>query len=119
MAIDTGVIEDSRRTTTSAAARGRWFRVHVTTDTTTYSGGVFAPEGYEGAAGLLGEPTPFLFLEGAQDLVSGTIEPFLAIDKSVIQSLRVVEGARAESQPAPGFAVEPLLALSECGFPAA
>jgi hypothetical protein len=81
----------------TATARASWPTVRIETDGATYEGQVCVPETKRRLTDALADDRPFLHL--VQVSINGAVErePFLALNKRFIRTVRIVdEGKRAE-----------------------
>jgi hypothetical protein len=73
-------------------ARARWATVEIETDTgARYSGRVFVPETRKRVTDVLVDDRPFLFVTNVTASCSHTVEPFIAINKRFVRTVRIVD----------------------------
>jgi hypothetical protein len=82
---------ETRNRFNQAVSRARWITVSVEMDTSTCVGRVYVPETKKRLSDMLGDDRPFLFLVGALTAGATEPEPFLAINKRFIRSIRLVD----------------------------
>jgi hypothetical protein len=100
------VLVDSRKTSIPASARTRpsggnpgvrasWPTVRIETDGATYEGQICVPETKRRLSDLLADERPFLHLVQVSINGSGDREPFLALNKRFIRTVRIVDDGKA------------------------
>jgi hypothetical protein len=81
-------------------AQPRWATVRVETDNAVYVGRVYVPETRKRLSDLLSDDRPFLNLTDVT--INGeesTPEPYVAINKRDVRTMRVLDEGEAEIQP--------------------
>jgi hypothetical protein len=94
----TGALADTRsRTNGSArASRTTWPTVRIETDAATYVGQVCVPETKRRLSDVLADERPFLHLVQVQINGSDQLEPFLALNKSFIRTVRILDEGKSD-----------------------
>jgi hypothetical protein len=72
-------------------ARARWCTVRIETDRAVYVGRVYVPETKKRLSDVLCDERPFLSLTDVSINGSGTLEPFMALNKQFIHTARIVD----------------------------
>ena len=85
-----------RRATINYAARSRWATVKVETDTAIYVGRLYVPETRKRVSDVLSDERQFLSLTDVSVNHTPGIEPFVAINKSYVRTLRVLHEGDVE-----------------------
>ncbi len=85
----------------SGLSRARWATVRVETDGGVYVGRLFVPETKKRSSDVLCDDRPFLFLTEVSVNDSHDTEPFLAINKRFIKTVRVLHDGVPESIAGP------------------
>jgi hypothetical protein len=93
----------ARAVETGPAARASWPTVRIETDGATYVGAVCVPETLRRFSDLLADERPFLHLVQVSINGSKDLEPFLALNKRFIRTVRIVD----EGKPADLVLVPP------------
>ena len=86
----------SRINGTGIASRATWPTVRIETDLATYVGQVCVPETKRRLSDVLADERPFLHLVQVQINGSEEQEPFLALNKSFIRTVRIVDEGKAD-----------------------
>jgi hypothetical protein len=81
------------------ATRARWATVRVETDGGEFVGRIFVPETKKRATDMLCDERPFIFLTEVSVNRGETIEPFLAVNKRYIKTVRVLHEGEPEAIP--------------------
>src|SRR5687768_1005640 len=81
------------------AQRARWATVRVETDGAVYVGKVFVPETKKRLSDVLCDDRPFLNLTEVSINDGGPLEAFVAINKTFVKNVRVIDEEQAESGP--------------------
>jgi hypothetical protein len=81
------------------AARSRWTTVRIETARGVYEGRVFIPDGKKRLSEVLCDNRPFLNLAEATFDGSGVVEPYVAINKTFIQTVRVLHEGESDLVP--------------------
>ena len=81
------------------AARSRWATVRVETEGSMYVGRVFVPETKKRFSDVLCDERPFLFLTEVSVNESDSVEPFVAVNKEHIKTVRVLHDGDIEAVP--------------------
>lgn len=84
------------------AARARWATVRIETETGTYVGRVFIPENKKRLSDVLCDDRPFLSLTEVTVNDGEHIEPFIAVNKSWVRTVRVLDEGQADLAPVNG-----------------
>ena len=85
----------ARPSSAHPAARADWPTVLIETDGATYEGQVCVPETKRRLSDLLADERPFLHLVQVSINGAGEREPFLALNKSFIRTVRIVDEGKA------------------------
>lgn len=81
------------------AARARRAQVVIKTDAHTYAGTLYVPDGKKRVSDVLCDDRPFVNLTEVSIDGAQALEPFLALNKTVIHSVRIVAEAPADVVP--------------------
>jgi hypothetical protein len=87
------------RITGYAAPRARWATVRIETDNATYVGRVFVPETKKRLSDVLCDERPFISLTEVSINEADAVEPFVAINKSFVRTVRVLHEGDAAVVP--------------------
>jgi hypothetical protein len=83
-------------------ARARWATIRIETDNATYVGKVYIPESRKRLSDMLCDERPFLSMTEVTINDSVHIEPFVALNKQFVKTVRVInegeEGAAASGR---------------------
>jgi len=79
--------------------RARWSTVRIDTANGSYTGRVYRPETKKRLSDVLCDDRPFLFVTEVSIDHDEHVEPFLAINKHFIKSVRVLHEGEAEAAP--------------------
>jgi hypothetical protein len=79
--------------------RARWATVRIETDSSIFVGRLFVPETKKRSSDVLCDDRPFLFLTEVSVNESHDTEPFLAINKRFIKTVRVLHEGAPEAVP--------------------
>ncbi len=79
-----------------AASRATWPTVRIETDLATYLGQVCVPSTTRRLSDVLADERPFLHLVEVQINDSSEREPFLALNKRFIRTVRIVDEGKGE-----------------------
>ena len=95
-----------RRThaTINYTSRARWATVKVETDTAIYVGRLYVPETKKRVSDVLSDERQFLSLTDVSVNHTPGIEPFVAINKSYVRTLRVLHEGDVEPVTRPASA---------------
>ncbi len=85
----------------SGLLRARWATVRVETEAGAYVGRLYVPETKKRSSDVLCDDRPFLFLTEVAINDSPETEPFLAINKRLIKTVRVLHDGLPEAIPGP------------------
>ena len=85
-----------------APPRARWATVRVETDGSVYVGRVFIPETRKRFSEVLCDDRAFLLLTDVSVDDSDAVEPFIAINKSFINTVRVLHDGGKGGSPGQG-----------------
>ena len=80
-------------------ARARWASVRIETDEGVYVGRMFIPEMKKRLSDVLCDDRPFIALTGVTKDHSAIEEPFVAINKRFVRTVRVIQEMEAEAPP--------------------
>jgi hypothetical protein len=83
----------------SHPSRARWATVRIETDGSEFVGRLFVPETKKRASDVLCDDRPFLFLTEVSVNRGEAIEPFLAVNKRHIKTVRVLHEGQTETIP--------------------
>jgi hypothetical protein len=83
------------------AGRAKWATVQVTTDFGTFVGRLYVPESKRRVSDVLSDNRPFLSLTEVTTGDHSPVESFVAINKSHVRLLRVLDDGLAEIVPTP------------------
>ena len=78
------------------AGRARWATVRIETDSATYVGRLYVPETKKRVSDVLSDERQFLSLAEVSMNGSPQIEPFVAVNKNFIRTLRVLQEGDVE-----------------------
>ena len=78
------------------AARARWATVKIETDTAIYVGRLYVPETKKRVSDVLSDERQFLSLTEVTVNHTSEVEPFVAINKNYVRTLRVVHEGDVE-----------------------
>jgi len=81
--------------------RARWATVRVDTDAGTFVGRLHVPEGKKRVSDVLVDGRLFLYLTEVTVGDNATVEPFLAINKNCVKTVRVLHEGQPEVVPRP------------------
>ena len=84
------------------AARARWATVKVETDTAIYVGRLYVPETKKRVSDVLSDERQFLSLTDVSVNHTPGVEPFVAVNKSYVRTLRVLHEGDVEPVTRPG-----------------
>jgi len=79
------------------AARARWATVRIETEGATYVGRLYVPESKKRLSDVLCDDRPFVNMTQVSINDSHQIEPFVALNKQYIRTVRVLD--EGESEP--------------------
>jgi hypothetical protein len=82
------------------AGRAKWATVQIATDFGSFTGRLYIPESKRRVSDVLSDSRPFLSLTEVTASDDGPVEPFIAINKSHVRFLRVLDDGAAELIPA-------------------
>lgn len=85
-----------RKNGAGIASRTAWPTVRIETDLATYVGQVCVPETKRRLSDVLADERPFLHLVQVQINGADEREPFLALNKSFIRTVRVVDEGKID-----------------------
>lgn len=83
----------------SYAARAKWATVRVETEGSIYVGRLFIPETKKRLSDVLGDDRPFLNLTEVSTNDSQDLEPFVAINKAYVKTVRILHEGDNEVVP--------------------
>ena len=84
------------RITTYAAARARWATVRIETEGGVYVGRVYVPETKKRLSDVLCDDRPFINLTEVSLNDGESVEPFVAINKRYVRTVRVLHEGDAD-----------------------
>jgi hypothetical protein len=85
-----------RRSGSGLASRATWPTVRIETDASTYVGQVCVPETKRRLSDVLADERPFLHLVQVQIDGGAEREPFVALNKSFIRTVRIVDEGKSD-----------------------
>ncbi len=83
----------------SVPCRARWSTVRIDADGHSYVGRVYVPETKKRVSDVLEDDRQFLFMTEVSVDQSETIEPFLAINKRCVKTVRILHDGEPEAVP--------------------
>ncbi len=83
----------------SAPGRARWSTLQIETDNHLYVGRVYVPETRKRVTDVLEDDRGFLFLTEVSVDRGEDVEPFLAINKRFVKTVRVLHDGEPEAIP--------------------
>jgi len=86
----TATMTATARVGTTGYARARWATVRIETEGAVYVGRVFVPETKKRLSDVLCDDRPFLNLTDVTINDSEQMEPFVAVNKTFVKSVRVL-----------------------------
>lgn len=86
----------------AAPARARWATVRVETDGAVYVGRAYVPETRKRLSDMLCDDRPFLNLTDVKVDGGEKLEPYVAINKRFIRTVRVLDEGTPEPSPPRG-----------------
>jgi hypothetical protein len=86
----------SRANGSTNPSRASWPTVRIETETATYQGQVCVPETRRRLSDILADERPFLHLVQVQINGAEEREPFLALNKRFIQTVRIVDEGKTD-----------------------
>lgn len=86
--------------TRAYGGRGRWSTVRIETEGPVYVGRVYVPETKRRLSDVLSDDRPFISLTEVSINDSEIIEPFVAVNKHYIRTVRILHEGDAEVMPA-------------------
>jgi hypothetical protein len=84
----------------AVAPRARWATVRVETDGATYVGRVFVPETKRRLSDVLADERMFISLTEVSINDADVVEPFIAVNKQYIRTIRVLNDGEPVVRPA-------------------
>jgi hypothetical protein len=81
------------------AQKARWATVRIETEGAVYVGRLFVPETKKRLSDVLCDDRPFLNMTEVTINDSSFVEPFVALNKSFVKSVRVIHEDAAEGMP--------------------
>lgn len=91
-----GASNGRRRTFGASPSRALWPTVRIETDLATYVGQVCVPETKTRLSDVLAEDRPFLHLVHVQINGAEEREPFLALNKRYIRTVRILDEGKSD-----------------------
>jgi hypothetical protein len=85
------LLSTARPSISAYGQKARWATVRIETEGTVYVGRLFVPETKKRLSDVLCDDRPFLNLTDVTINDSGFIEPFVALNKSFVKSVRVMQ----------------------------
>jgi hypothetical protein len=85
--------------TLSYQARARWATVRIETEDSIYVGRIFVPETKKRLSDVLSDERPFLHLTEVQVNEAERIEPFIALNKRYVRTVRILDEGDVEVVP--------------------
>jgi hypothetical protein len=92
----TMALTERRAASINYAGRARWATVKIETDTATYVGRLYVPETKKRVSDVLSDERQFLSLTDVSVNHTPGIEPFVAINKTYVRTLRVLHEGDVE-----------------------
>jgi hypothetical protein len=86
-----------KTTTFGYGARAKWATVRIETDGATYVGRLFVPESKKRLSDVLCDERPFLNMTEVTINESEQVEPFIALNKTFVKTVRVLHEGEAEA----------------------
>ena len=86
----TMALTDRRPTAINYGARARWATVKIETDTAIYVGRLYVPETKKRVSDVLSDERQFLSLTEVTTNHNNEVEPFVAVNKNCVRTLRVL-----------------------------
>jgi hypothetical protein len=86
----TTVLLERRPNLLNQVARARWATVKIETDTAMYVGRLYVPETKARVSDVLSDERQFLSLTEVSVNQTNAVEPFVAINKNCVRTLRVL-----------------------------
>jgi hypothetical protein len=86
----------------ASPSRARWATVRVETDGAVFVGRLYVPETKKRSSDVLCDDRPFLFVTEVTINDGEVVEPFLAINKRFIKTVRVLHDGLPETVTAHG-----------------
>ena len=90
---------ERKLTTINYATRARWATVRVETEGANYVGRVYIPETKKRLSDVLSDERLFISLTDVSMNDSSTVEPFIAINKSCVRTVRVLHEGASDAMP--------------------
>src|SRR5688572_20405361 len=78
------------------AQRARWATVRIETENATYVGRLFVPDSKKRLSDVLCDDRPFLNMTEVRINDSAHVEPFLALNKQYVRTVRVIQEGEAD-----------------------
>jgi len=85
--------------TAGYAGRARWSTVRIETDSNVYVGRLFIPETKRRLSDVLCDERAFINLTEVSINDSDTLEPFVAVNKNFVRTVRVLHEGEPEALP--------------------
>jgi hypothetical protein len=89
-----------------AAERARWATVRVETEGAVYVGRIYVPDSRQRVSDVLADDRQFLSLTEVRVNDGEHIESYMAVNKSFVRTLRILDEGRLEEKPGPRRAPE-------------
>jgi hypothetical protein len=86
--------------TSTTAPRARWATVRVETDGATYVGRVYVPETKRRLSDVLADERMFISMTEVSINDAEIVEPFIAVNKQYIRTIRVLNDGEPVARPA-------------------
>ena len=83
----------------AAPSRARWATVQVDTENGVYLGRLYVPETKKRASDVLSDDRLFIFLTEVSFNESTQVEPFVAINKRFVRTVRILDDGSPEAVP--------------------
>lgn len=80
-------------------ARARWATVRIETEGTVYVGRIFVPETKKRLSDVISDERMFLNLTQVSVNDSAAVEPFVALNKQYVKTIRVINESEATPTP--------------------
>jgi hypothetical protein len=90
------IVSTARIGTNGYAQRARWATVRIETEGAVYVGRIYVPETKKRLSDVLCDDRPFLNMTEVTIGDAEQVEPFVAVNKSFVKSVRVLNEEEAE-----------------------
>jgi uncharacterized protein DUF6812 len=93
------MISVDRRPQANYATRARWATVRIETAGNTYVGRIYVPETKKRLSDVLSDERLFINLTEVSVNNSPAIDPFVAINKQYVRTIRIIDETEVETRP--------------------